>query len=574
VIPESGTGSSYAMHDYGRILRRRWPLLLLGLLVGLGLAAAAMHYRAHTYTSEAQVQVAANSFDTTTLANARTTGEINLDTEAQLVTSAKVAKGARKLLRVSTPARELVGRVSVTVPPNTSILDITNTAGTASEAKQGAHAFAQAYLDNRAQVAKSQSQSLVQARQDQITKLTSQLQDVTGKLAALPPNSPELAFDQAQADLLKTQIGQLTGELTTLTASDLGPGSIITDAQEPTDPASPSPLIFMAGGVMAGLLLGLCLALLRERMDKRVRRSDIERYYGIPVLATTPRLRQRPGDAQPLAGGAQPYALLQSSVAALLGERRVLVVAPLTSAEAGDQVATNLAAAMAGRQGEVVLVRTVGPLGSRQQPAPPTATGAELDLSAVARSAVRSPALPRLRTIDASGEASPLRSVLLGRDAGKVLEALRSSADLVVLSVAPLPSSADAQAIARLADAALLVVETGRAHRADITGAERILQRLSIPVLGAAEFPRTGSLKAGTDTTPAREAVAPPRATPPSVPPSTPPPPSPAPPATETANGASAARQPVTATAVPQGRSVRADATLTGDSGVAERRAE
>lgn len=571
MVPESGTGSSYAMHDYGRMLRRRWPWLLLGLLVGLALALAALHYRPQSYTSEAKVQVAANSLDSTTLANARTTGEVNLDTEAQLVTSATVAERAKKLLRDSAPTRDIASRVAVTVPPNTSILDISYTAGSAVAAKQGAHAFAQAYLDNRAGVAAKQSKLLTQARQDQIKKLTAQLQDVTGKLAALPPNSPELAFDQAQSDLLKTQISQLTAELTTLTASDLGPGQIITDAQEPTNPASPSPLIFLAGGVMAGLLLGLCVALLRERMDTRVRRADVERQFGIPVLATTPRLRQKSGEAvEPLVGSAQatqPYALLQSSVAALLAGRQVLLVAPLTSAEAGDQVAVNLAAAMASRQGEVVLVRTVPPTGARQQPQPlsQAASGVDTDVSAVARSAVPNPTVARLRTIDATADGSPARSVLVGRDAGKAMAALRSSADVVVLSVAPLPSSADAQAIARLADAALLVVETGRAERADVSGTERILQRLPIPVLGAAEFPRTGRVRTGGET--GRPVAA---ATPVSGSRTvTTVDPAPAPDA-----AASSARQPLASVAGPQGAPRPSGATVAGDSGVTQPRPE
>lgn len=69
-----------------------------------------------------------------------------------------------------------------------------------------------------------------------------------------------------------------------------------SDAEQPAVPAqdldtAPQRSTRMLIGGAVGLLLGLGLALLRERLDPRIRtREDAERAFGLPVLAEVPRL--------------------------------------------------------------------------------------------------------------------------------------------------------------------------------------------------------------------------------------------------------------------------------------------
>src|SRR3954471_4210738 len=98
--PRSSGGSTLQLGDYLRLARRRWWAIALGLLVGLSAGYAFTATRSQAYTSTASVNVQAIGSDTT-VANGRTTGEVNLDTEAQLVKSSLVRARAKDLLRTS-----------------------------------------------------------------------------------------------------------------------------------------------------------------------------------------------------------------------------------------------------------------------------------------------------------------------------------------------------------------------------------------------------------------------------------------------------------------------------------------
>ena len=62
--------------------------------------------------------VTATSGTVNQVANGRTTGAVNLDTQAQVVQSAAVAQAAAKLMRTADPAPGSSARVSVAVPAN------------------------------------------------------------------------------------------------------------------------------------------------------------------------------------------------------------------------------------------------------------------------------------------------------------------------------------------------------------------------------------------------------------------------------------------------------------------------
>ena len=62
--------------------------------------------------------------------------------------------------------------------------------------------------------------------------------------------------------------------------------SVVDRARTPVKPTKPKLLKNLAAGALLGLLLGFGGALLYELVNRRVRcRDDIERSYGVPVLA-------------------------------------------------------------------------------------------------------------------------------------------------------------------------------------------------------------------------------------------------------------------------------------------------
>jgi hypothetical protein len=65
--------------------------------------------------------------------------------------------------------------------------------------------------------------------------------------------------------------------------------SILTTAAVPTGPSSPQTKRNTVLGALLGLLLGLGVAFLLERFDRRIREPrDLEGIYGLPLLGVVP----------------------------------------------------------------------------------------------------------------------------------------------------------------------------------------------------------------------------------------------------------------------------------------------
>jgi polysaccharide chain length determinant protein (PEP-CTERM system associated) len=71
--------------------------------------------------------------------------------------------------------------------------------------------------------------------------------------------------------------------------------TVLEKAVPPSDPYAPNLLIFLAGGVALGVLLGLAAALLREQTDSTYGDADElqQAFPGVPVLATIPIFSSR-----------------------------------------------------------------------------------------------------------------------------------------------------------------------------------------------------------------------------------------------------------------------------------------
>ncbi|MFD0890602.1 Wzz/FepE/Etk N-terminal domain-containing protein, partial [Streptosporangium algeriense] len=118
--------------DYTSFLRRRWPTILFLLAGGVGMGAVLLLVIPPSYTASAQVLVTPTGLqEQTNQVTNRQREALNLDTEAQIAQSAVVARKAGQRLG-ATP-----GPVEVSVPPNTSVLQISYTAPDAAAAAAG-----------------------------------------------------------------------------------------------------------------------------------------------------------------------------------------------------------------------------------------------------------------------------------------------------------------------------------------------------------------------------------------------------------------------------------------------------
>jgi Mrp family chromosome partitioning ATPase/uncharacterized protein involved in exopolysaccharide biosynthesis len=431
--------------------RQRWAVgvgLAVGIGAGLGSSAIALAATPPTYASTASVLVQQIGSDPP-----------NLPTEAQLARSTTIAADAARTLGRST---QDVGAATTAQPlEGSSVLLVTVRGASPAAAQAAARAVATAYLANRGQTARA-------AIQDQIATLTARISDtdkqaaaINTSMARLPANSPDLARLRGSMSVLTAALTALSTRLTELQTTPVDPGRVIGDPDLPSDPVYPRPWLYRSVGAGAGAVLGLLVPLARRRLARRIRdAADVAR-RGVPVLAHA--VTEQRDHA------ARTFNRLRNEVIASLGTAdRVLLVVGVTPGAASTLVATNLAAAFARADTEIILVGANAP----EPGTPPLSQTFDVadipGLSDVLAGRVSLPAglqraarLPRLRVITPGGTASAA-GLLQSEGARSAVLALRKQARYVVVEAPSTASGADAQSLARVADAALLVVETGR----------------------------------------------------------------------------------------------------------------
>jgi Mrp family chromosome partitioning ATPase/uncharacterized protein involved in exopolysaccharide biosynthesis len=499
------------LSHYLGMLRRHWWILLLMTAVGLG--AAIMVTRAVPKVYESATSVLVQSVDQDANSqNGRTKGNINLDTEAKLVDSGAVAVRAAQLLRITTPPTELVRDVYVTVPANTTVLVVTFQASTPAAAQAGSHAFAEAYLRNREDTARADLDKQISLRNVKVKQLTASLTDINNRLSRSEAGSSQRSNLESLRNNNQNQLNSITSKLNELTTATISAGNIISDARLPEEPVSPNANLNMASGALLGLLLGLALGFARDRFDRRIRTaSDVRQRGRINVLATLDeRTTPRFDDVlQPYGPGGRVFNRLRNEVLASLGRNdQIIVVTGATRGSATTLVAANLATALARTGSDVVLIGAHLPdsvvdaaplarmLGVSAMPGLSDLLAGRIGLNAAMQ---QTPRIPSLRVITTGGAATAA-GLMQSQRLRDTLEALRRQTGYIVIEAPSTSSSADAQSLASLADAAILAVELRRARRPALLDAAEQLRRVGTPLLGAVVLPRLAGLR--TDEVP------------------------------------------------------------------------
>lgn len=507
---------SYDLNDYLAMARRHWWIVVLALLLG---TAGGFEYNRRLpreYVSSASVLVYPAGYDAN-VSGGRTRGEINLDTEAQLVRSTAVVARAAELLRAGDPD-SLPGSVAVEVPANTSVLQIKFSAEDPAGAQAGAHAFAESYLLNREDNAKANIAAQSQALRTKIDELTVELDRINSEQGSASRTSTTYANLESQRETTLGQLNQLTNKLNQLTTETVSGGVIIRDARLPGRPVKPNTPINIAAGALLGLLLGIGAAGGRERLDRRVRSaSELHMRCAMPVLGeiTDPGV---PSDDvyAPFSPGGRAFNRLRNEVVAALGPgEQVVVVTGASRGAAATHLAANLAAALARTGTNVVLVGAHMPdsmlqatplarlLGVAPTPGLSDVLAGRANLGEATQRAARNPTL-RVITVGGTGSAAGLWQSQALRD---MLATLRGNADYVVIEAPSTSTGADAQSLASLADAAIIAVEARRTLRPEVIDAAEQLRRVGTGLLGAVLMPRIPALAPGEviDTTAAPE---------------------------------------------------------------------
>ncbi len=210
---------------------------------------------------------------------------INMETEAQLVTSDAVSRLVAERIGANSSAGMLKG-IQVSVPVNTQLIKITVADPTSAAAVKRAEAFADSYLDYRASRSKAVVASRVQDLDEQAKAAESEVARRTKELVGLSAGSPRLSAVQQQISAANAQLNSLKTEISGLQASPQDPGQVVTPAA--LDARGPLPGWLM--GAIAGLMLGaggsVSFLLVRLRRAGFITASGDLQAAGLDLLGT------------------------------------------------------------------------------------------------------------------------------------------------------------------------------------------------------------------------------------------------------------------------------------------------
>jgi capsular polysaccharide biosynthesis protein/Mrp family chromosome partitioning ATPase len=481
--------------DYTSVLRRRWLIVVAGLCVGVIGTFAYLTITPALYLATSAVFVAPTGADhSNQVANART-GVIDLDTEAQIVTSGVVGQAAAHLMHSTQPVSSLVQDIGITVPPNAYVLDISCTARSGATAAACANSFAKAYVQYRSSSATTSLEGQIKALQDTVSELQKSVVTLKSSINVLPANSSTRLTDQAEVSSYNNLLGPLNRQITMLhrEAADVSGSHVLTYAAPSTHPDTPRKSLVLLSGLAGGLVLGLMGAFIWDGRDKRLRNAkDVERLLDLRVLLDRPNAFRGQASLMPVRSATgRAFTELAHAVASALGEgNHVLLVVGASPGPAGSATAANLAAALARTQSEAVLVctdrdSTVSPgiLGLGEERGVGVVMAGSASVREVARDA---PAAPGLWVITPGADAALADPVLPHDRVQDLVSQLRRDARYVVIEAQAAQDGADTFAFAEFADAALVTVEASRTSSTAAGDCIQRLQQVRTPVIGAA----------------------------------------------------------------------------------------
>lgn len=200
---------------------------------------------------------------------------VNLETEAQVLRSDAVARAVLDQLGAKGQPSDLLAAVSVVVPPNTQLLQITARGSDDMTAVARASAFADVYLRFR----RSRTESAVYERTSRLEELVSlregERDAALKRLDKLAAAAPERELIEQQVQEVVVQISSLRAQLAAAQAVGLDPGQLVTPGQVVSAGPWADPVRSGLVAACLGALLVLSVAVARARRPADLGLTDL-----------------------------------------------------------------------------------------------------------------------------------------------------------------------------------------------------------------------------------------------------------------------------------------------------------
>jgi len=432
-----GTGARVELAEYVDLFRKRWRWIWAVAAAGLAAAFAFSMLSTPLYSATAQVFVSVSGTDTTAdLAQGNTFTTRQVASYAQLVDSPSVLDPVIEDLGLEQSAGELAEQVTAEAPLDTVLINI-------------------AVADPSAELAAAIAN------------------ETAGSLAATVAAVEKPSTDQPSPVRIST----------------------VKTALTPDAPISPNTPLNLAIGLLVGFAAGFGTALLRERMDTRIRTQDDIRAVTEAAIIGSISYDESAVDLplivqeSPRSARSEAFRRLRTNLQflALDRERRAIVITSAIPREGKSTTAINMAISLADAGTKVVLVDA-----DLRRPAVSRYMGLEgaTGLTTVligkiaVEDAIQEWGNPNLRVL-ASGQIPPNPSELLGSiHMAELIQKLENEYDVVLIDTAPLLPVTDGAILARLAAGAVVVVGAGTTHRPQVEEGLEALSTVGATVLG------------------------------------------------------------------------------------------
>jgi Mrp family chromosome partitioning ATPase len=510
---------------FAPLWRRKWLILLVGLLVGV-LSYVYYKHRPSVFQSTTQIYLANGSEEQSLLASAqgkKTLNERAISDQAAIVNSNVVSEAVHNLLRAEHARVALKGKARAKAAAGSDLVVITAEARNGKAAAKLANTFASVYIKRQHATYLKEVRAAIVATRRELRRVEAQANRTrTGARGKGITSAPVSGSAALQAATLASRINQFESDLTVSSVAQISPAT-----PKKAELLSPMPKKNAIFGFVLGLLLASIAAYALGRLDRRLRSlTAVEAAFNAPILAALPKVKRpilhedgqprvsaplleplrRAHTALPLGSvrvrdeGGAPRVVLVLSADGADGKSTLIAGLALAQRDAGERVAVVEADfrrpvqaklfGLGGTQGLAHVIEggvtadeAMELVSSSQPPERATANGSPAaGLSTLVQAR---PGTGSLSVLLCGGPSANPPALLASRATENLLGTLAEEYDSVLIDVPSPLEVSDAMPLLQLADGIVIVGRVGHTRQAS---AERLLELLerspSAPVLG------------------------------------------------------------------------------------------